>query len=79
MCGEVRICGGFLLAGNYFGHLEFVKKNFEYVILGIVVVSLLPVVFEWISAVRDGRREREQRGQSGERSAGEGAGSGGGI
>ncbi|MFN9286883.1 MAG: hypothetical protein ACK6EB_02355, partial [Planctomyces sp.] len=45
---------------------EFVKKNFEYVILGIVVVSLLPVVIEWVSAVREGRREREQQGQSGD-------------
>jgi hypothetical protein len=52
--------GGFLLAGFYFGHLEFVKKNFEYVIVGIVVVSLLPVVFEWVSAVREGRLERQQ-------------------
>lgn len=71
--------GGFLLAGNYFGHLEFVKKNFEYVILGIVVVSLLPVVFEWVSAVREGRREREQQGESVEQSGGKGAGSGGGV
>ncbi|MFN7868511.1 MAG: hypothetical protein ACK5TX_14000, partial [Planctomyces sp.] len=62
----------FLLAGNYFGHLEFVKKNFEYVILGIVVVSLLPVVIEWVSAVREGRRGREQSG-------GVGAGCGGGV
>ncbi|MFN4921179.1 MAG: hypothetical protein ACK5MM_17280 [Planctomyces sp.] len=37
-----------------------------------VVVSLLPVVIEWVSAVREGRREREQSG-------GEGAGSGGGV
>jgi len=58
--------GGFLLAGYFFGHLEFVKKNFESVILGIVVVSLLPVVIEWVSAVRDSRREREQQGQSGQ-------------
>jgi membrane-associated protein len=32
------------LAGFYFGNLEFVKKNFEMVIFGIILISLLPVV-----------------------------------
>lgn len=38
---------GFLLAGYFFGNIPAVKRNFEFVILGIVVVSLLPVVIEW--------------------------------
>jgi membrane-associated protein len=38
---------GFLLAGYFFGNIPAVKRNFEFVILGIVVVSLLPVVVEW--------------------------------
>lgn len=32
------------LAGYYFGNLEFVKNNFEMVIFGIILVSLLPVL-----------------------------------
>jgi len=38
---------GFLLAGYFFGNIPAVKRNFEFVILGIVVVSLLPIVIEW--------------------------------
>jgi membrane-associated protein len=38
---------GFLLAGYFFGNIPAVKRNFEFVILGIVFVSLLPVVIEW--------------------------------
>ena len=34
------------LAGYYFGQLPFVKNNFELVILGVIGISVLPVVFE---------------------------------
>jgi membrane-associated protein len=37
----------FLLLGYWFGNLEFVKKNFEYVIFAIIGLSILPMVFEW--------------------------------
>ncbi len=43
----VTICGG---AGYFFGNIPVVKQNFEFVILGIVVVSFLPVVFEYLKA-----------------------------
>jgi membrane-associated protein len=39
----VPICVG---AGVYFGQMEVVKKNFELVILGVIGVSLLPIVIE---------------------------------
>ncbi len=37
----------FLLLGWQFGNREFVKKNFEWVILGIVGLSILPMLVEW--------------------------------
>jgi membrane-associated protein len=37
---------GFCGAGYFFGNLPAVKKNFQFVILGIIVVSLLPAVIE---------------------------------
>lgn len=37
------ICIG---AGVFFGDMEIVKKNFELVILGVIAVSLLPIVIE---------------------------------
>ena len=36
----------FTLLGYFFGNLPFVQKNFTVVVLGIVAVSVLPVVYE---------------------------------
>ncbi len=48
----------FLLAGWWFGGLEVVKKQFHYVILAIIVISILPAVIEvlrnWYHARRAG-------------------------
>jgi membrane-associated protein len=42
----------FLGAGALFGQIEFVKHNFELVTLGIVLVSLLPIAFEFVKERR---------------------------
>ncbi|MEZ5435841.1 MAG: DedA family protein [Pseudomonadales bacterium] len=41
------ICIG---AGVFFGDMEIVKKNFELVILGVIAVSLIPIVVEVLKA-----------------------------
>lgn len=49
-----NIVGGFLwttlfvFAGYFFGNIEIVKENFELVILGIIFISVLPMVIEWL-------------------------------
>jgi membrane-associated protein len=40
------------LAGYFFGQIPIVKQNFESVILGIIVISLLPMVIEFVRARR---------------------------
>jgi membrane-associated protein len=53
--GAVAWCVIFIPAGYVFGNLEIVKKQFHYVILAIIVLSVMPALFEiW--------RERKQRG-----------------
>jgi membrane-associated protein len=42
----------FVLAGYYFGNIPAVEKNFELVILAIIVLSVLPAVIEFIRARR---------------------------
>lgn len=37
-----------VLVGYFFGNLTFVKENFELVIIGIVILSLLPMIIEFI-------------------------------
>ncbi len=43
----------FLLAGFWFGNIEFVKKNFFLVTLGIIAVSVIPIAIEWLKARRE--------------------------
>jgi len=45
----VIICIG---AGRLFGGIEFVKKHFELVIVAIVLISVLPIVIEYLKARR---------------------------
>lgn len=52
----------FILGGYFFGNLPFVKQNFTLVILGIIVLSVLPSVIEFIRArrqIKQARREAE--------------------
>lgn len=38
----------FLFGGYYFGNIPSVKENFEFVVLGIIVVSTLPLAFKFL-------------------------------
>ncbi|MBL8064151.1 MAG: DedA family protein [Anaerolineales bacterium] len=37
----------FTLLGYFFGNIPFVKQNFELVIIVIILISVLPMVYEW--------------------------------
>ena len=45
-------------AGYFFGQITFVKNNFEMVVIAIIIISILPMVFEY---VRNRRRVRAAR------------------
>ena len=47
----------FIFAGYYFGNLPVVQKNFKLVIVGVIVVSVLPIVFEAIKHRREVAKE----------------------
>jgi len=55
--GAVLWVGLFIGAGYLFGNMPFVQKNMKVVILGIIVVSALPVVWEMTKAWLEGRRK----------------------
>ena len=48
------VAGGFLwisiftFAGYFFGGLEIVQKNFHYAVIGIIFLSLVPMILEII-------------------------------
>jgi membrane-associated protein len=49
----VLIC---VVAGYYFGRFAFVQKHFELVILAIIVISILPMAWEFWQAKRAAKR-----------------------
>jgi len=56
----IDIFGGFLwvglfvFGGYFFGNLPIVKRNFSFVILAIIVISVLPIAWEWVRLRRSG-------------------------
>ena len=56
--GAILWVGLFVGAGFFFGNLPFVRENLTIVIIGIVIVSVLPIVWEFVKA----RLEKERTG-----------------
>jgi len=55
VAGAFLWVGSFIYAGYAFGDLPVVRENFTLLILGIIVVSVMPVVIEAIKAWRGAR------------------------
>lgn len=56
LAGGVVWVGGFVGAGYWFGNLPVVKEHFSLVLIGIIVLSVLPLVVELIRARREDAR-----------------------
>jgi membrane-associated protein len=56
--GGVTWVTTFTLLGYFFGNLEFVKKNFEFVIVAIILISVVPMFVEWWKARREAKAEK---------------------
>jgi membrane-associated protein len=48
----------FSLLGFFFGNIPFVKKNFEFVIIAIILISVVPAVWEALKARREIKAEK---------------------
>lgn len=46
----------FLFLGYFFGNIPFVKEHFEYAVLLIVLISLVPMIIEYIKAKREKKK-----------------------
>ena len=42
----------FIALGYFFGNIPFIKTHLVYVMLGVVVVSLLPLAWAWFAQKR---------------------------
>lgn len=45
--------GSFTLAGYFFGNVPVVKRNFHYVIVAIIILSIMPPIIEYLRARRE--------------------------
>lgn len=48
VAGGMAWVGSFVMLGYYFGNRPTVKENFSLVILGIIVISIMPAVIEYL-------------------------------
>jgi membrane-associated protein len=56
--GAILWVGLFVGAGYFFGNLPFVRQNIKVVILGIIIVSVLPIVWEFFKGWLEKRRSQ---------------------
>ena len=47
----------FIIAGYAFGNIPAVKRNFQFVIIGIIIVSLIPIVWGFLQARKEAKAE----------------------
>ncbi len=47
--GGIAWVTAFTLLGYFFGNVPFVQKNFEFVVVAIVLISVLPMIYEYIA------------------------------
>ncbi len=56
LIGGIAWVSIFLSLGYFFGTIPIVQKNFELVIIAIVMISAIPMLVEWLKARREHKR-----------------------
>ena len=54
--GAILWVSTFCFGGYFFGSTEVVKRHFHYIIVAIIIISVLPAVFEFIKAKRENKK-----------------------
>ena len=62
-----NVVGGFIwvttltFAGYFFGQMPIIRDNFEYAVIGIVLISILPIAIEIIKHKLNSKSERKEK------------------
>ena len=59
VAGAILWVASITLLGYSFGQVEFVKKNFELVVIGIIFVSVLPILYQLIKGKFDSKKLKQ--------------------
>lgn len=51
----------FLFAGYFFGNIPIVQENFELVIVAILVLSVVPMIYEWLKARSESKAKKQKQ------------------
>jgi membrane-associated protein len=57
--GGLGWIAAFLLGGFYFGNIPMVKRNFTFVIMAIIVISVMPPIIEYLRQRYGGTKEED--------------------
>jgi membrane-associated protein len=60
--GGVLWTGLFVYAGYFFGSLPIVKNNFSFVIVAIILISVVPILLEFIKSRRLSKKKNKESG-----------------
>jgi membrane-associated protein len=60
LIGGITWVSTFTVLGFFFGNIPFVQKNFELVIVAIILISLIPAVVEGLKARREAKQPSTQ-------------------
>ena len=59
ICGTLLWVTIFTFTGYFFGGLPIIKKNFEFAVVGVIVVSLLPMLYEYLKSKKENPTKKQ--------------------
>ena len=63
--GAILWTGIFLFLGYAFGNVPVVKENFHYAVVGIIVISVLPIAYEMLKSRKQADKKEQERPATG--------------
>jgi membrane-associated protein len=60
LVGGITWVALFTFTGYFFGNIPFIRDNFEFVIIAIILISVLPMGYEWMRSRREAKQVKAE-------------------